>query len=939
VPADQADLQAAIIAVSDGGIIEIAAGTYVAPAGGFTLFNVPKRITIRAAAGAQVTLSGGGTRDILRFSNSSIAAGRLATFEGIIFADGRTTTNFLGGAMTLVNAQAVFIGCTFQNNAGNAGTTGGGAQWINQAEVSFEGCTWIGNTSPNYGAGLSALESHVYISGSRFIGNRVNVPGHIPNAPGGAIFVTQSTLHVTTSSFEGNQAGYVGGAIYALGNWQDPVSVPSVDLEVSNSSFTNNSATRDPSVNFNSPTVGGAIHVEDQTTLKLYNCRFTNNTARQGGAISNFRAITEIQGCVFSGNQAIGTGSAEGIGGTIIGLSSDGVDPSTGYGTINRRSVQLDIRDSLFRGTGGGVADGRQGGAIFVNGDENAAYGLDGVQQNGTEASNRAIVNLTRVAFADLAVTNANAISGTGGAIMGAFISLSIDNSIFQNCVASDFGGAVEAIEGSTVLMTGTSISGCSAGSLGGAITMFGGDLNISQSNFVHNQITGGGNGSVMTTAPATASGGLPAEYMTGLIANCVFTNNSGGSTIYDGDRSTPPFNVLQYSGNTIFSATGSVAYDGDFVSASTVAQLNQLVMRRSDGTTTIKAPPPANVAPTSPPTVTALLMIPPTVLQAGAPDETFPIPSYLAYASEGGRAILDGTVQTDSSGVVPTSTNGVHTLTVGSSSFATVPPPGAALNISTRLSVGTDQSVLIGGFIIQGPATKTVMIRAIGPSLPVPGALLDPVLELHDDSGATIASNDNWRSTQIGGVIASDQSIEIQASTIAPSNDAESAIIATLNPGAYTAVVHGANNSTGIAVVEGYDLDADSSSTLANISTRGLVQTGDNAMIGGFILGGGTGATEVVVRGIGPSLVASGISNPLLDPMLELHDANGATIAANDDWKTNQVSIQATGLQPTNDAESALLLSNPAPGAYTAVLRGKNNGTGVGVVEAYIFP
>ena len=157
--------------------------------------------------------------------------------------------------------------------------------------------------------------------GSRFIGNRVNVTGHIPNAPGGAIFVTQSTLHITTSSFEGNQAGYVGGAIYALGDWQDPVSVPSVDLEISNSSFTNNSAARDASVGFGSPTVGGAIHVEDQATLKLYNCRFTNNSARQGGAISNFRAVTEIEGCVFSGNRAIGTGSAEGIGGTIIGLS------------------------------------------------------------------------------------------------------------------------------------------------------------------------------------------------------------------------------------------------------------------------------------------------------------------------------------------------------------------------------------------------------------------------------------------------------------------------------------------------------------------------------------------------------------------------------------------------------------------------------------------
>jgi hypothetical protein len=930
VPADQPDLQSAISAVSDGGVIEIATGIYAAPAGGFTLYDVPKRMTIRAATGAQVSLSGGGTHDILRFANSSMSAGRPVTFEGITFANGRTTTNFLGGAMTLVHAQAVFTNCTFQNNAGDAPATGGGAQWINLAEVSFEGCTWSANTSPNYGAGLSALESKVYIRGGRFIGNRVNVPGHIPNAPGGAIFVTQSTLHIATSSFEGNQAGYVGGAIYALGDWQSPEGVPSVDLQISNSSFTNNSAFRDPSVSFTSPTVGGAIHIEDQATLKLFNCRFTNNIAGQGGAISIFRAITEIDGCMFSANRAIGTGSAEGIGGTIIGLSSDGVDPSTAFGTINRRAVQLDIRDSLFRGTGGGVADGRQGGSIFVNGDENAAYGLNGVHQNGTVASNRAVVNLTRVAFADSAVANSGAILGTGGAVMAHFVTLSIDSSVFQNCVASDFGGALEAIGGASVAMTRTTIAGCKAGSLGGAITMFGGNLNITQSNFVQNQTTGsGGNGSVITTAPAPAAGSIPAENISGMISNCVFSNNSGGPTIFDGDRGAPPFNLLQYSGNTIFSGTGGVAYDGDYVEASTVAQLNQLVMQRSDGTTTIKAPAPANVAPTSAPTVGALLMIPPTILQSGAPGETLPISSYLAYSSNGGPVTVDGAPQGSSSGIVPTTANGVHTLTVGSQSVATVPPPGAALNISTRLPVGTGQNVLIGGFIVQGPSPKKVIVRAIGPSLPLAGALQDPFLELHDSTGAAIATNDDWRSTQ---------TIDIHATSLAPTNNAESAIVATLEPGAYTAVVRGANNTTGIAVVEAYDLDAVRSSKLANIATRGSIQTGDDVMIGGFILGGGTGATRVLVRGIGPSLGAFGITNSLADPMLELHDSNGALIDANDDWRTNQALIQSTGLQPTNNAESALLLSNPPPGAYTVILRGKSNGTGVGVVEAYLL-
>jgi hypothetical protein len=270
------------------------------------------------------------------------------------------------------------------------------------------------------------------------------------------------------------------------------------------------------------------------------------------------------------------------------------------------------------------------------------------------------------------------------------------------------------------------------------------------------------------------------------------------------------------------------------------------------------------------------------------------------------------------------------------------VPPPSVAVNISTRLPVGTDQNVLIGGFIIQGPNPKRVIIRAVGPSLngSLGGALQDPVLELHDGPATLLAYNDNWRTTQLGGVITSDQSLEILASTLAPTSDAESAIIATLNPGAYTAVVRGVNRTTGIALVEVYDLDADPGSTLANISTRGFIQTGNDVMIGGFIYSGGVGATKVVVRGIGPSLAGTGISNPISDPMLELKDTNGTTVASNDDWRTSPsaAAIQTAGLQPANDAEAVIYQTGLPRGAYTAILRGKNNGIGVGLVEVYIF-
>lgn len=257
-------------------------------------------------------------------------------------------------------------------------------------------------------------------------------------------------------------------------------------------------------------------------------------------------------------------------------------------------------------------------------------------------------------------------------------------------------------------------------------------------------------------------------------------------------------------------------------------------------------------------------------------------------------------------------------------------PATGQPLNISTRARVQTGDNVMIAGFIITGTADKRAIVRGIGPSLTgfgVADALQDPTLELHDHTGALIASNDNWRDTQ--------QS-EIQASGLAPSDDRESAIIMTLSPNAYTAIERGKNDTTGVGLVEVYDLDQTANSKFANISTRSFVEVGDNVMIGGFIIGGGNGSAVVVVRAIGPSLSQFGVPNALADPTLELHDANGTLVASNDNWKdTQQTEIQATGLAPTNDLESAILISLPN-GASTAIVRGKNSGTGVALIEVF---
>jgi len=250
---------------------------------------------------------------------------------------------------------------------------------------------------------------------------------------------------------------------------------------------------------------------------------------------------------------------------------------------------------------------------------------------------------------------------------------------------------------------------------------------------------------------------------------------------------------------------------------------------------------------------------------------------------------------------------------------------PTILANISTRLRVETGDNALIGGFIVTGTQAKKIIVRAIGPSLSFDGKLADPTLELRDSSGGLIQSNDNWRS---------DHEAEIIATTIPPSNDLESAIVATLpaNNSAYTAIVRGANDGTGIGVVEAYDLDQTVDSKLANISTRGLVQTGDNVLIGGLIVLG-QDPLRVIVRAIGPSLPVSGA---LADPTLELRDGNGGLLAFNDNWRSDQeAEIIATTVQPPNDLESAIVRNLP-PGTYTAIVRGVNNSTGIATVEAY---
>jgi hypothetical protein len=296
------------------------------------------------------------------------------------------------------------------------------------------------------------------------------------------------------------------------------------------------------------------------------------------------------------------------------------------------------------------------------------------------------------------------------------------------------------------------------------------------------------------------------------------------------------------------------------------------------------------------------------------------------------------GTPQPLSGGVI---TN-VQLFAGNPSGTGTVPlvfflPQSGVVNIATRLAIGTGENVLIGGFIVTGNAPKKLIIRAMGSSLggpnPVSGRLQDPTLELLEGN-ESLGTNDDWRSDQEQAII---------ATTIPPPDDREAAILAILNPGTYTAIVGGKEASTGIGLVEVYDLgtaslEASSNAKLSNLSTRGLVRTGDDVMIGGFIVSGGS-TTTVLIRAIGPSLAFSGVAGVLEDPTLDFVDGNGSIILSNDDWRTGgqEQQILDTTVPPSDERESALV-ATIGPGGYTAIVRGNGGRIGVALVEVYVL-
>ena len=466
---------------------------------------------------------------------------------------------------------------------------------------------------------------------------------------------------------------------------------------------------------------------------------------------------------------------------------------------------------------------------------------------------------------------------------------LTIESSTISHNTATSGGGGIlnrsfgvsNATYRGMIDAINTTISNNSAGSSGGGILQNTGTVNLINSTISDNSATSGG-GVWLAEFTYTVGGDIPVILN---LKNTIIANSTGGDCASTG----------------IINAEYSLIEDG-------LACVNGTNSNNLTGHPNL-GPLQNNCGPTQ----THAPMLGSTVLDAGS------------------NALVTDGVTTDQRGAdrfFDGDNNGSAIVDIGAvEAFAPVAGNcGGLLNISTRLRVLTGENALIGGFIVTGTEPKRVLIRAIGPSLSsagVQGALDDTTLELFAE-GQSLALNDNWRDTQES---------EIADTTIPPSNDLESAIVRTLDPGAYTAVVRGKNDTTGIALIEAYDLAQGAQSTLANISSRGRVETGENVMIGGFIVSGGA---RVVVRAIGPSLAEAGVADALQDPTLQLVDANGTEVRANDNWRSDQqAELEAIGIQPSDDRESALIAELGA-GNYTAVVSGVANGTGVGLVEVY---
>lgn len=675
-----AELQGAFSRVPDGGVIELAAGTYRAPANGFNVSNLRKEFTVRAAAGvptSAVVLDGEGARPILRLRNRSRAQGKAITFQGLTFANGVSTANNDAGGVSVAFGEARFIRCFFRGNRADGPSTGGGALKIyDGSTVSVIGGELRDNSSKNRGGAISMRHSELYVHDALFAGNRVNLPGHSSRAAGGAVYVLDGKLRVFNTRFEGNQAGWVGGAVYAFGTWSEPVGTPRADVTIVRSTFTDNRAVADPCCAPAAETTGGAIHAEDHATLRIQGSYFLRNQAEFGGAVDLYRAVAEIGGSIFQGNQANVSPGRIGAGGALAAFSNDGLDSP-----LDRRPARVDISDTFLQGRlGPGPAPAHLGGCLMVAGDKNRHYGENGTVRGGTAAENRAVLTLRNVLLADCDVEVGPAgAGGFGGAVQGELVDLLMEDSLILNSDAAGagdrggVGGGISLQYDANAVIRRSALARNSAARWGGGLFVSGSAIRVEQSQFLGNDVVPGtserladSRGASLFTIPlASEQNPLRAHDVSGVVASSVFSDDLG-LPIWEVDPGVGPANAVRYDGNRIFGALfGDRVYLNTFTDpgrrGSNVPELNSLFVSRPGRPATRKSEVP-NERLFSPPSAGTVVAVP-SGLAAGAPGAT--ARARIGFAWAGRSAALAGQPLDTRAGLLTAPTPGDYALAV----------------------------------------------------------------------------------------------------------------------------------------------------------------------------------------------------------------------------------------------------------------------------------
>jgi predicted outer membrane repeat protein len=714
-----AELQSELSYAPDGSVIEIVEGTYLAPSGGFLICDTGggfcdarRSLTVRAQAGAEVILSGGSSGIIMVYKNDAPngSDSHAIAFEDLTFANGYSASNGKSGGITLNGVNSSFTRVTFRDNTSEASSTGGGALFAYLASnTEITDSVFHDNSAKNEGGALASADGTLVITDSVFTNNSTSGENHRESATGGAVHVTSThtggDVLIRGTHFEGNSSGCCAGALFSTGRWDS--AAPS-KVRVENSSFKENHVDPHATVECAYNPVGGALHGEDNTEYTITNSRFIENSAGTGGAISLYRSIMSISQSVFLGNYTYEK-HPQGFGGTIMANSNDASNESTGEGAINRRSVSLTVSDSFFQGRmDGEPSSWSTGGCIFALGDSNSMFGKDDVPASGTLEQNRAQLVITNSAFdncdVETSVTGGSPDAGTGagGGVSATLTNLQMSDSIIINSDAKGAkgaGGGFRVVIESDATVTRSTFANNTAGLRGGALQLGGSHLNLWESQFMHNEVTGDDyQGSAMYNTQQTVFG--TKMEARGVVYTSVFSNNDSQNdkAIWDQDSKAGPINNIEYEENAFWSPFNPLVYrDNIFPEGSageTVDGLNALVVARNSGVeATDKAPFNDNLALSETPELLAIIAVPSVLVEPSSTDPGPKLESYVVYAwDSAGDAELNGESLASFTGVVPEGV-GSYTLEVGGLSktvvVTRVPEPAAlSLGLASLLAL-----------------------------------------------------------------------------------------------------------------------------------------------------------------------------------------------------------------------------------------------------------